>query len=118
MTLELWLIAGATIIVIAIAGGTIGIAVFAVGLDWRYRDERKRALEEQAEAHKIEMRELAGYNSRLEMRVSELEAQLAVMFQALKDARIPVPKTGPLISVTAGRDAGIGGDIVARDKRE
>lgn len=123
MTLELWLIAGAVIIVLFVAGAVIGMAVFSIGLDRWHAERRRDALAEQAEAHKLEMRELASYNARLEQRVSELEAQLAVMFQALKDARIPVPKTAPLspqavnvTNVLAGAGLTTGGDIAGRDK--
>lgn len=101
-----------------VAGGVIGFSVFAIGLDRWHAERRRDALAEQAEAHKLEMRELASYNARLEQRVSELEAQLAVMFQALKDARIPVPKTAPLnvTNIVAAGDLGVGGDIAGRDK--
>lgn len=115
MTLENWLIIGGAIIAILVAGGTVGVGVFAIGLRTRYESDRRRALAEQAETHRIEMQELVSYNSRLEQRVTELEAQLSVVLQALKDARIAVPKTGPLFSVAG--DANFGGDAVGGDKR-
>lgn len=123
MTLELWLIAGAVIIVLFVAGVVIGLAVFVVGLDRWHASQKQRALDEQAEYYKSEMRELAAVNARLELRVSELEAQQKSLFQALELARIPVPKTAPLApqavtvtNVLAGSDLTTGGGIVGRDK--
>ena len=122
MTLELWLIAGAVVITLFIAGVIMGVFFASVLLDRWHAAQRQKALDEQAEYYKAEMRELAAVNARLELRVSELEAQQKSLFQALELARIPVPKTGPLpqpVSVTnvlAGAGLTTGGDIAGRDK--
>ena len=100
----------------------MGVFFASVLLDRWHAAQRQKALDEQAEYYKAEMRELAAVNARLELRVSELEAQQKSLFQALELARIPVPKTGPLpqsVSVTnvlAGAGLTTGGDIAGRDK--
>jgi len=116
MTLETWIAAGAIIITLVICGGTMGVMAFALFLHYRSGEERQRALAEQAEAHRMEMREMADYNARLERRVTELEAQITLMVEVLNKRGISMPKTGPL-NVTAGGDITIGGDVAGRDKR-
>jgi hypothetical protein len=122
MTLELWLVAGSVVITLFIAGVIMGVFFASVLLDRWHAAQRQKALDEQTEYYKAEMRELAAVNARLELRVSELEAQQKSLFQALELARIPVPKTGPLpqsvnvTNVLAGAGLTTGGDIAGRDK--
>lgn len=95
-------------------GGTIGSAMYLQYM----RTEFGRQRAEMAETHRIEMRELDRYNAaeraRLEKRIADLEAQLALMVEVLGKRGIKLPQTGPLFS--AGGDITIGGDVAGRDK--
>lgn len=131
MTLEIAFAIFAAVQVLTITGGTIGVASVVLWLTRQHRTDLEKQLSEQAEAYKIEMRELDRYNSaereRLEKRIVELESEIKkltdqrmydweVLRKILAERGIPIPKTGPLVSVTAGGDAKFGGDLVGRDK--
>lgn len=82
------------------------------------RTEYGRQRAELIETHRVEMREMDSYNAaermRLEKRITDLEAQLALMVEVLGKRGIKLPQTGPLIS--ASGDINIGGDVLGRDK--
>lgn len=81
------------------------------------RTEYERQRAELIESHRVEMRELDSYNaaerSRLEKRIADLEAQIALMVEVLGKRGIKMPQTGPLIS--ASGDVNIGGGVSGRD---
>lgn len=107
---------------LVITGGTLGVATFAWESRRRAEVEKAAALaaqaaaneiamREQAERYKVEMREVVDYNVRLERRVSELEAQMVIAMQALRDARISIPQSSVAYNVAG--DYNTGGDTVA-----
>lgn len=114
MTLEAAVTFFAGVLLIVVVGGTLGNGMLIIGLNRQHAKDKAESLAIQAEEYKNTVRELTAYNSRLEDRVSDMEAQIRILMQALKDARIPVPKTGPLMFNAAG-DVNIGGGVSGRD---
>lgn len=116
VTLEIAVGVFAGVLLIVVIGGTVGNGMFAYSLIRQHEKDKAESLAVQAEMYKNELRELTAYSARLEDRVSDMEAQIKVLMQALWDARIPVPKTGPLTFNTSG-DLNVGGPITGRDAR-
>jgi len=110
---ELFIVAGASLI------GCLTF-VWSKRSEWEremaaVRASYERSAADAAEAHRIELRELDSFNAaerrRLEGRISDLEAQLAIMVKVLNERGIRMPS----VTITAGGDASIGGGIAGRD---
>ena len=110
---ELLIVAGASMF-------TCLVFVWGKRTEWEremaaVRASYERSAAEAAEAHRIELRELDSFNAaerrRLEGRISDLEAQLAIMVKVLNERGIRMPS----VTINAGGDATIGGGVAGRD---